>query len=121
VLREAARIGLPFAPGVATPSDLEIALEHGCREVKFFPAQPCGGLSYLRSMAAPYAHLGVRYIPLGGLTVASIGEYLVEPSVLALGGSWLASRKTIQAQKWGEIRQAAAEARAAVDKVRHKG
>jgi len=118
VLQAAAAAGLPFAPGIATPSDLETALEQGCREVKFFPAQACGGLSYLKNMAAPYAHLGVRYIPLGGLTVASVAEYLADPMVLALGGSWLAPRPTIQAQKWGEITAAAAAARAAVDALR---
>ena len=53
VLAEARRAGLSFAPGIATPSDLEMALEHGCREVKFFPAQACGGLAYLRNIAAP--------------------------------------------------------------------
>jgi 2-dehydro-3-deoxyphosphogluconate aldolase/(4S)-4-hydroxy-2-oxoglutarate aldolase len=118
VLREAQRVGLPFAPGIATPSDLELALEHGCREVKFFPAQACGGLSYLRNIAAPYSHLGVRYIPLGGLTVPSIGEYLAEPSVLALGGSWLAPRAAIQGHHWEEIRCNAAAARQAVDRAR---
>jgi 2-dehydro-3-deoxyphosphogluconate aldolase/(4S)-4-hydroxy-2-oxoglutarate aldolase len=117
-LAEARRVGLPFAPGIATPSDLEMALELGCREVKFFPAQPCGGLNYLRSIAAPYAHLGLRYIPLGGLTVASIAEYLAEPMVLALGGSWLAPRAAIQGEKWDEIRRNAAAARAAVDALR---
>jgi 2-dehydro-3-deoxyphosphogluconate aldolase/(4S)-4-hydroxy-2-oxoglutarate aldolase len=58
VVRAAAEAGLPFAPGVATPSDLEAAIELGCRLVKFFPAEPVGGINYLRSMSAPYKHLG---------------------------------------------------------------
>jgi len=120
VLREAQRVGLPFGPGVATASELETALEEGCREVKFFPAQACGGLSYLKNMAGPYAHLDVRYIPLGGLTLDSIPEYLAEPAVLALGGSWLAPRAAVQAERWQEIRSAAAAAREAVDRVRKK-
>jgi 2-dehydro-3-deoxyphosphogluconate aldolase/(4S)-4-hydroxy-2-oxoglutarate aldolase len=110
VIQAAQQVGLPFAPGIATPSDLETALELGCREVKFFPAEPSGGLSYLRSIAAPYAHLGVRYIPLGGVNVDNLGAYLAEPMVLAVGGSWLATRDMIKNQDWQGIRQRAAEA-----------
>ena len=67
VMDAALAAGLPFAPGIATPSDIESALEYGCRILKFFPAEPSGGLSYLRSMYAPYAHLGLSFIPLGGI------------------------------------------------------
>ena len=66
VVRAARKVGLPFAPGVATASDLEAALELGCREVKFFPAESTGGMSYLKSMAAPYAHLGRSFCSVGG-------------------------------------------------------
>ncbi|MFV1968375.1 MAG: bifunctional 4-hydroxy-2-oxoglutarate aldolase/2-dehydro-3-deoxy-phosphogluconate aldolase, partial [Pirellulaceae bacterium] len=96
VVEEAKRVDLPFAPGVATPSDLEAALELGCRDVKFFPAEPNGGLPYLKSMAAPYAHLGVSFIPLGGLTMEHLEPYLRSPLVAAVGGSWLAPRDLIR-------------------------
>jgi 2-dehydro-3-deoxyphosphogluconate aldolase/(4S)-4-hydroxy-2-oxoglutarate aldolase len=113
---DAARdVGLPFAPGIATPSELELALELGCREVKLFPAEPSGGLDYLRAIAAPYAHLGVRYIPLGGLQLAHLGAYLRDPHVLAVGGSWLAPRNLIQAGHWLAIRDLAAAARSRVN------
>ncbi|MHB8970985.1 MAG: bifunctional 4-hydroxy-2-oxoglutarate aldolase/2-dehydro-3-deoxy-phosphogluconate aldolase [Pirellulaceae bacterium] len=116
---EAARsVSLPFAPGIATPSDLELALELGCPEVKFFPAESCGGLEYLRSLAAPYVHLGVRFIPLGGLKLENAGAYLIDPLVLAVGGSWLAPRNLIQAGDWLSICQLAAAARSQVDKLR---
>ncbi|MCA9190055.1 MAG: bifunctional 4-hydroxy-2-oxoglutarate aldolase/2-dehydro-3-deoxy-phosphogluconate aldolase, partial [Planctomycetales bacterium] len=69
VLQRAAEIGLPFAPGIVTPTDIEIALELGCRELKFFPAESSGGLEYLQSMAAPYTHLGTRFLPLGGVSM----------------------------------------------------
>ena len=65
VVMAATDLGLSFAPGVVTPSDVEAALELGCRLLKFFPAEPSGGLAYLKSLAAPFAHLGVRYVPLG--------------------------------------------------------
>ena len=87
VVEAAKSVNLPFAPGVATPSDLEAALERGCRDVKFFPAEPSGGLPYLKSMAAPYAHLGVSFIPLGGLKTENLAQYLRSPLVAAVGGS----------------------------------
>ncbi len=118
VVAEAARLGLPFAPGVCTPTDIELALEQGCRVMKLFPAEPCGGLAYLRTIAAPFAHLGVKYIPLGGLSAMNAESYLEEPSVLALGGSWIASRERIQRQDWGVITEQAQRATALVEKVR---
>lgn len=118
VVKAAQAAGLPFAPGVATPSDLEAALELGCREVKFFPAESLGGMKYLSSMAAPYGHLGVRFIPLGGLTAENMQSYLGDPLVAAIGGSWLAPRKLVQNQDWQAITERAAEARRNVDEMR---
>ena len=110
VVAEAVQIGLPFAPGICTPSDIEQALEHGCKLLKFFPAEPCGGLSYLKNIAAPYAHLGLRYVPLGGVDQNNAGSYLSDPLIHAVGGSWLASRQALQSKAWDEI---TANARAA--------
>jgi 2-dehydro-3-deoxyphosphogluconate aldolase/(4S)-4-hydroxy-2-oxoglutarate aldolase len=118
VVREAQEKGLPFAPGVATASDLEAALELGCREVKFFPAEATGGMSYLKSLAAPYTHLGVRFVPLGGLKPDNVPEYLSSPLVLAVGGSWIAPRDSIRQENWDAIRSSAAKARAIVNDVR---
>ena len=118
VVEAAQKIGLPFAPGITTPSELESALEFGCRDVKFFPAEPSGGLKYLKSMAAPYAHLGVRFVPLGGLTQDNVGTYLADPLVLAVGGSWLAPRDLIRSGDWLTIRNRANVAREAVDRLR---
>ncbi len=114
VLAAAAGAGLPFAPGIATPSDIEAALEFGCRLLKFFPAEPSGGLAYLKNMAAPYAHLGLRYIPLGGITAATAAAWLADPLIAALGGSWLAPRALIQARDWAAVTRRAAEVAAIV-------
>ncbi len=113
VVQAASAAALPFAPGVATPSDLELAVELGCAVMKFFPAEPLGGLAYLRSLAAPYTHLGVRFIPLGGLKLAHVGPYLAEPLVLAVGGSWIAPRPLIQSGDWLAVRELARTAREA--------
>lgn len=103
VMAAAEAEGIPFGPGIATPSDIEAALEHGGNLLKFFPAEPTGGLAYLKTASAPYAHLGLKYIPLGGLTEQTMGTYLGEKSVAAIGGSWLAPRELIQARNWTEI------------------
>jgi 2-dehydro-3-deoxyphosphogluconate aldolase/(4S)-4-hydroxy-2-oxoglutarate aldolase len=118
VVEAAQAVGLPFAPGIATPSDVENAIELGCRELKFFPAEPSGGMKYLKSMAAPYGHLGVRFIPLGGLTAENMAGYLSDPIVPAIGGSWLATRQAIQTEDWETITNNAAEARRIVDNLR---
>ncbi|NCF92316.1 MAG: bifunctional 4-hydroxy-2-oxoglutarate aldolase/2-dehydro-3-deoxy-phosphogluconate aldolase [Verrucomicrobiaceae bacterium] len=103
VLETARNLGLPFAPGIVTPSDIERALEYDLRVLKFFPAGPSGGLSYLNAIAAPYQHLGVRYLPLGGVNQENMGDYLANPNVAAIGGSWIATRKTIEAGDWATI------------------
>jgi len=120
VLDEAKRTGLSFAPGVATPSDVERALELGCRVLKFFPAEPIGGLPYLTSMAAPYRHLGLRFMPLGGISRSNMRAYLDSPLIAAVGGSWIAPRKLIQAGDWTAIRQLAGEATEAARKSASK-
>ncbi|MFA6287236.1 MAG: bifunctional 4-hydroxy-2-oxoglutarate aldolase/2-dehydro-3-deoxy-phosphogluconate aldolase [Opitutaceae bacterium] len=118
VLAAAARAGLPFAPGIVTPSDIEAALEHGCNLLKFFPAEPSGGLAYLKNMAAPYAHLGLKYIPLGGINETTAAAYLADPLVAALGGSWIAPRDLIQAHDWPAITRRARSALELVQKIR---
>ncbi|MBM4088504.1 MAG: bifunctional 4-hydroxy-2-oxoglutarate aldolase/2-dehydro-3-deoxy-phosphogluconate aldolase [Planctomycetes bacterium] len=120
VVRAAQQVGLPFAPGIATPTDLEAALELGCVHVKFFPAESLGGLAYLKSMAAPYVHLGVRFVPLGGLSLANMADYLRDPLILAVGGSWLAPRTEIRTGDFARIRARAAEARRQVETLRRR-
>ena len=102
--------GLPFAPGVMTPTDMEIALEHGCRVLKYFPATNLAAPSALETMAAPFAHLGLRFIPLGGINLASLPQWLASPSVLGVGGSWLAPRDVIQRKDWAALQRNAEQA-----------
>lgn len=109
---------LPFAPGIATPSDVEVALGFGCRRLKFFPAEALGGLGYLRAMAPPYQHLGVKYMPLGGVGPKNLTEYISDPLVAAVGGSWLAPRDRIAAKDWKAIQASAREARTIIDGAR---
>ncbi len=117
-IRAARDQGLPFAPGIMTPSDVERALENDCRILKFFPAQTSGGLPHLTAMAAPYNHLGVRFIPLGGITEKLLPDYLRSPLVACVGGSWLASSNAIKAKDWAGVQKNAAGAVAIIQECR---
>lgn len=114
VLAHAAARGLPFAPGIMTPTDLQAALRAGCRMVKFFPAMPAGGPNMLKNIAAPYAHTGIRFNPTGGVTLDNLGDWLALKEVAAVGGTWIAARADIAAGNFAKI---AANARAAVARV----
>lgn len=108
VIEAALSAGLPFAPGVTTPSEIEAALEYDCDLLKYFPAESMGGIRYLKNMQAPYAHLGLKFIPLGGLNSKNAGDYLKEDCILAVGGSWIANADAIRSGDWNGIEQRAA-------------
>jgi len=111
IVKEAIAADLPFAPGIATPSELEQAISLGCRVVKLFPAEGMGGLSYLKSINGPYNHLSIKYIPLGGVSVDNLADYAKFKPTLAIGGSWIANKELINAQDWKEITKRAKEAK----------
>jgi 2-dehydro-3-deoxyphosphogluconate aldolase/(4S)-4-hydroxy-2-oxoglutarate aldolase len=121
VLAHAAARGLPFAPGIMTPSDLQAALRAGCRMVKFFPAMPAGGPSMLKAIAAPYAHTGIRFNPTGGVTMDNLADWLALPDVAAVGGTWIATRADIPAGNWARITANARAAVAHVAEIRANG
>lgn len=89
VVQTAITRNFPFIPGICTPSELEQAAALGCRIFKFFPAEAVGGIAYLQAIIAPYRHLGIQFIPTGGLTPSNAKEYLKIPEVITIGGTWL--------------------------------
>ena len=106
----AKEIGLQFSPGVMTPSDVELALSLGCKLLKFFPAEVAGGVAMLRSLAGPYGHTGVRFIPTGGVSAGNLSEYLKLPIVAASGGSWMVDKQLVNEGRWSEITRITCEA-----------
>lgn len=114
-VRSATDVGLPFIPGVVTPSEILTALEAGARHLKFFPAGTFGGVSALSALAGPLAHTGVTFMPTGGIRPENAAQYLALSSVFAVGGTWIAPRGDITAGRWADI---AARATAAADLVR---
>lgn len=107
---------VPVIPGVATPTEISMALARGLNLVKFFPAEAMGGVQTLRALSAPFAN--VRFIPTGGITVANLPQYLALPSVAACGGSWMVKEGLITAGKFTEIARLCKQARAIVGQVR---
>lgn len=115
IIAAAHEYGLSFAPGIATPTDIEMAIEQGCRVLKYFPAETSGGIKHLINMAAPYQHLDLKFIPLGGLNIENAHSYLQSPIITAIGGSWIAKRSMIQGEDWTAITNNAIEIRKIVN------
>jgi 2-dehydro-3-deoxyphosphogluconate aldolase/(4S)-4-hydroxy-2-oxoglutarate aldolase len=109
-------VSLPVAvlPGVATVSEMLTALDHGLTELKFFPAGPIGGPSYLSAVAAPVPE--ARFCPTGGVTPENMADYLALPNVPAVGGSWLTPRSLLAAQDWAQVTALADDARQRADR-----
>ena len=116
VLQYAEEIDFSFAPGIATPSDLDCAIDMGCRFVKFFPAEGMGGVNYLKSISAPFNHLDVKYFPLGGINSNNMNEYLNIDNVIAIGGSWIVKDQLVLNKKWKEITKRALEVQNTINK-----
>jgi Entner-Doudoroff aldolase len=101
LLKAAAASDLPFAPGIATASELMQALAAGFDLVKFFPAEQAGGIKALRALAGPFPN--IRVCPTGGIGEANAANWLAEPNVVAVGGSWLCPAADIRSGNWAGI------------------
>ena len=110
IVAAASASGFPFAPGIMTPSDLSAAARLGARMVKFFPAGAAGGPKALDAISAPFAHLRMRFIPTGGVSPATIGDWLALKSVAAVGGTWIARAEDISEGRFADISRKAKEA-----------
>jgi 2-dehydro-3-deoxyphosphogluconate aldolase/(4S)-4-hydroxy-2-oxoglutarate aldolase len=102
--------GLAVYPGIATATEILMALDAGIHHVKFFPAAQLGGPAMVKALAAPFP--SVRFIPTGGVSSANLREYLTQDSVLAVGGTWMVATDLVRAEKWDEITALTAEAHA---------
>ena len=94
---------LPLFPGVITPGEVMQALDLGWQYLKFFPAETFGGVHALKALAGPFGHTGVKFIPTGGITAATLPNYLAIPQVAAVGGSWMADKQLIAEKNWKQI------------------
>ncbi|HCE46287.1 MAG TPA: 2-dehydro-3-deoxyphosphogluconate aldolase [Lentisphaeria bacterium] len=115
IMQAAEKLGIPFFPGVCTPSDIECAYENGARIMKFFPAEASGGIPMLKALIGPYKHLGIKFIPLGGIDASNARKYFELKEVIAAGGSWMVKQEDVTAGKWDLIEKNVREAAALVN------
>ena len=107
---------IPVTPGTQTPSEMEQAMSLGLDFVKFFPAEPAGGLKMIKAVAAPYVNLS--FMPTGGINANNVREYLAYDKIVACGGSWMVPKKLVNEGKFDEIKALVAEAAAIVKEIR---
>lgn len=110
--------GIVITPGTTNPSDVEQAIENGLEVVKFFPAEPAGGLKMIKAMAAPY--VGMKFMPTGGINPNNVRDYLAYDRIIACGGSWMVDGKLVAAGEFGKITELVKEAVEIVKEVRGK-
>lgn len=107
---------IPITPGVVTPSEMEQAIELGLNLVKFFPAEPSGGLAMIKAVAAPYTML--KFMPTGGINPNNVKEYLKDDKIFACGGSWMVKGNLVDEGNFDEIKKLTKEAVDIVKEIR---
>ena len=108
--------GIPMTPGICTPTEVEAALQFDLDVLKFFPAEPSGGLKMIKALAAPY--VGLNFMPTGGISAANVREYLAYDRIVACGGSWMVSGKLVKEGNFDEIEKLVREAAGIVKEIR---
>jgi 2-dehydro-3-deoxyphosphogluconate aldolase/(4S)-4-hydroxy-2-oxoglutarate aldolase len=103
VVRHAMESGFPFIPGISNATDIEAALELGCKVLKFFPAEVAGGAKMVSALSAPYQQTGVKFMPTGGLTLEKLTDYFKIKTVMVCGGTWIAKKEDMVAGRWDLI------------------
>ena len=100
----------PFVPGVMTPSEIESAAGMGFEILKLFPASQLGGVHFLKAIHDPYQSLQIMFIPMGGVSLSNMNEFLQLKNVIAVGGSWLTKSECIKAREFEKITESVKEA-----------
>ncbi|MBA7712345.1 putative KHG/KDPG aldolase [subsurface metagenome] len=118
IVEKAKLIGFPFFPGVMTPSEIDSGVSAGIKILKFFPSEASGGIAMLKAVSAPYAHLGIKYIPTGGININNLEDYLKFDRVLAVGGTWIAKKDMISQKRWDTITENARQVTNLVSRIR---
>ncbi len=116
VIREAASLGVPIVPGVATPSEIMLGLKLGIKVFKFFPAEVYGGITAIKALCGPFPQ--ISFIPTGGISQSNAADYLKNPKIRAVGGSWMVSRDMISAGDFDQIAEKSAAATALFREIR---
>lgn len=118
VVEHCLKKGYPICPGVMTPTEIELALSFGLDVVKFFPAEPAGGLKMIKALSAPYTNL--KFMPTGGINESNVKDYLSFEKILACGGSWMVKGSLISEKKFDEIEKLTSDAANIVKNISRK-
>jgi len=116
VVKHCLEKGYPVCPGVQTPSEMEQAMELGLDFVKFFPAEPAGGLNMIKAVAAPY--VGLSFMPTGGINKDNVRDYLAYNRIVACGGTWMVKGDLITSGNFAKIEELTREAADIVKEIR---
>ncbi|WP_044957174.1 bifunctional 4-hydroxy-2-oxoglutarate aldolase/2-dehydro-3-deoxy-phosphogluconate aldolase [Butyrivibrio sp. LC3010] len=116
VVKHCLEKGYPVTPGVQTPSEMEQAMELGLDFVKFFPAEPAGGLAMIKACAAPYTKL--KFMPTGGINKDNVRDYLGYNKIVACGGTWMVKGDLIKAGNFAEVEEMTRQAAEIVKEIR---
>ena len=107
-----------YIPGVATPAEVEQCFGYGFKYLKFFHAGVFGGIEWLKGLGSVYSHLDIKFMPLGGVNIDNVLNYLKQPNVFACGGSWLCSRDLLSSKNWIEMERRFKEANALLKELK---
>lgn len=107
---------IPVFPGCVSPSEVAQAAKRGLKVVKFFPAEPAGGLPMIKAMAAPYSEL--KFMPTGGINAKNLNDYLNCDKIICCGGSWMVKGDLVKAGDFDKIKALTKEAKDLVKSIR---
>ena len=110
VIQATQRVGMQIFPGVTSPTEIEMARALGVETLKFFPAEPLGGVSMLKALIGPYGHTGIRFVPTGGIDAEKAVGYAKLDAVAAIGGSWFVKGSLMKEGRFDEIERLTREA-----------
>ena len=116
VVRYCVSHDIPITPGIQTPTEIEMALDYGLTVVKFFPAEPAGGLKMIQALASPYPN--TYFMPTGGISATNVREYLACNRIWACGGSWMVKKDMINSGNFDKIYSLVTEASGIVKEIR---
>lgn len=108
--------GVPVTPGTCTPTDVQACYRLGLDVVKFFPAEPAGGIKMIKAMAAPYTMM--KFMPTGGISEKNMEDYLKEKCILCIGGSWMVKADLIRNGEFDKIEELTRKAVAKLHEIR---
>ncbi len=110
VVEAAQKAELAIFPGVSSPTEVEAARAMGLKTLKFFPAEPLGGVPMLKALIGPYGHTGIKFVPTGGIDASKAPAYAGLKAVAAIGGSWFVKASLMEEGNWDEITKMTREA-----------